>query len=117
MQKEVLVLTAVCLLMLNIGTMNQYCSILESVSCTKQLSSLLLDTHSPFSKKISWSPSFMDTTGLVPIPGVRLVMLSEVKLNESSSAEMLGTDSAFLLGGFFGVLNEDRENNGIFVEC
>lgn len=74
----------------------------------------LLETHSPFSKKISWSPSFMATAGAAP--GAKLVVrLSEVKLNEPSRAEMLGTESEFLRGGFFGVLNEDRrENRGIF---
>ena len=76
----------------------------------------LLETQSPFSKKISWSPSFMVTAGAVA-PGARLALrLSEVKLNESSRAEMFGTESDFLRGAFLGVLNEERrENRGIFL--
>ena len=71
----------------------------------------LLEIHSPFSKNISWAPSFIDTAGTAP---GAIFMLSVVMFNESSKLEIFGIDSDFLLGGFLGVLNEDLENRGIF---
>ena len=52
-------------------------------------------------------------TGGGPPPSPR--MLSAVKLSVSSRprVERFGTESAFLLGGFFGVLKEDLEKRGI----
>ena len=52
----------------------------------------------------------MDTAGAAP---GAMLMLSEVKFRESSKLEMFGRESAFLLGGFLGVLNDERENRGI----
>ena len=52
-------------------------------------------------------------TGGGPPPSPRI--LSAVKLSVSSRprVERFGTESAFLLGGFLGVLNEDLEKRGI----
>ena len=57
----------------------------------------------------------MATAGATPSP----LALSAVKFRVSSrpSVEMLGTESAFLLGGFLGVLKEDLEKRGIIFLC
>ena len=53
----------------------------------------------------------METGGGPPSP----LTLSAVKLSVSSRprVERFGTESAFLLGGFLGVLKEDLEKRGI----
>jgi len=69
-------------------------------------------THSPSSKESAQSPSFMTKEGCaaaspVACASASSLILSLVKLSESSSWGMSGRD-LFLLGGFFGVRKEGR---------
>lgn len=72
-------------------------------------------THFPSSKDSAQSPSFMTSPACVsPVAcaSISNLMLSVVKFRESSNWAMFGSD-LFLLGGFFGVRNEDLVKRGI----